>query len=92
MRGHHDNPRMGTILSRLLMRSRQVSPSKNRAVRNPNQPGRDALRHHVLKYFPQGIALAKALMPRTAKHRMIGNVILNAELAEPSVRQVNLHL
>ena len=37
MRGHHDNPRMGTILSRSVMRSRQVSPSKNRAVRNPNR-------------------------------------------------------
>jgi hypothetical protein len=28
---------MGTILSRSVMRSRQVSPSKNRAVRNPNR-------------------------------------------------------
>jgi hypothetical protein len=37
MRGHHDNPRMGTILSRPMMRSRQVPPSKNRAVRNPNR-------------------------------------------------------
>jgi len=33
MRGHHDNP----ILSRPVMRSRQISPSKNRAVRNPNR-------------------------------------------------------
>jgi hypothetical protein len=37
MRGHHDNPRMGTILSRPVMRLRQVSPSKNRAVRNPDR-------------------------------------------------------
>jgi hypothetical protein len=33
MRGHHDNP----IRSRPVMRSRQISPSKNRAVRNPNR-------------------------------------------------------
>jgi hypothetical protein len=37
MRGHHDNPRMGTIRSRPVMRSRQVSLSKKRAVRNPNR-------------------------------------------------------
>ena len=37
MRGHHDNPRMGTILSRSVMRSRQVSPFKNRAIRDPNR-------------------------------------------------------
>ena len=37
MQGHHDNPRMGTILSRRVMRLRQVSPSKNRAVRNPDR-------------------------------------------------------
>jgi hypothetical protein len=37
VRGHHDNPRMGTILSRPVMRSRQVSLSKKRAVRNPNR-------------------------------------------------------
>ena len=33
-----------------------------------NQSGRDALRHHALKYAAQCIAFAKALVPGTAKH------------------------
>jgi len=33
-----------------------------------DQPGRDALRYHGFENLPQGVALAKALMPRAAEH------------------------
>ena len=57
-----------------------------------DQPRRDARRHHTLKYPPQGITLTKALMPGAAEHRMIGNPVLDGELAKPPVRKVDLHL
>ena len=38
------------------------------------KPGYDAHRHHALEHSPQSIALAKALVPRAAEHRMIGNL------------------
>src|SRR6516162_8858314 len=31
-------------------------------------------------------------MPRTTEHGMVGNGVLNAELAKPPVRQIDLHL
>src|SRR5262249_61600671 len=45
-----------------------------------NQPSRDALRHHALKHPAQGVALAKALVPCAADHRMVGDTVLDAEL------------
>src|SRR5262249_43696161 len=33
-----------------------------------DQPGRDALRYHAFENLPQGVALAKAFMPRAAEH------------------------
>jgi len=57
-----------------------------------NKSGRDAHRHHALEHPPQGIALTEAFMPGSAEHRMIGNLILNTELAEPAIGQINLHL
>ena len=47
-----------------------------------NQPSRDAHRHHTLEHSAQGIALTEALVPRTAEDRMIGNLVLDAELAK----------
>src|SRR5664279_5595878 len=58
----------------------------------PNEPGRDAHRHHALEHPSQGIALAEALVSRAAEHRMIGDLVLNPELAEPPVRKIDLHL
>jgi hypothetical protein len=57
-----------------------------------NKPSRDARRHHALEHPAQDIALTKARMPRTAEHRMIGNPVLDTELAKPSVGQIDLHL
>src|SRR4029077_2772169 len=36
--------------------------------------------------------LAEALVPRTAEHRMIGYLVLDAELAKPPIGQIDLHL
>src|SRR6202023_1749338 len=47
-----------------------------------DQPGRNAIRHHTLEHPAQGIARAEALMPRPAEHRMIGDLVLDAELAK----------
>ena len=49
------------------------------------QSGGDAPRHHLLEHSAQGIALAEALVPRTAEHRMIGDFVLDAELAKPPI-------
>jgi hypothetical protein len=38
----------------------------------------------------QGIALSEAFVPRTAEDRMIGDPVLDAELAKPPVGQVDL--
>ncbi|MEA2919218.1 MAG: hypothetical protein QOJ15_11299 [Bradyrhizobium sp.] len=57
-----------------------------------DQPRRDTRHHHALKYPPQGITLTKALMPCAAEHRMIGNPVLDVELAKPPVRKIDLHL
>jgi hypothetical protein len=43
-------------------------------------------------YTAQGIALAKPLVSGTTEDRVIRNAILNAELAKPPVRQIDLHL
>jgi hypothetical protein len=40
----------------------------------------------------QGIALAEALVPRTAEDRMIGNLVLDAELAKPPVGKIDPRL
>ena len=58
----------------------------------PDKPGRDAPRHHALEHPPQGIAVAKAFVPGAAKHRMIGNLIFDTQLAKPAIGQVHLHL
>src|SRR4029450_13664150 len=68
---------------------------KPRIDREPfaaSKPSRDARRHHALEHPAQDIALTKALMQRTAEHRMIGNPVLDTELAKPSVGQIDLHL
>src|SRR5262249_38596959 len=57
-----------------------------------NQPNRDALRHHALKHPAQGVALAKALVPCAAEHRMVGDTVLDAELTEPAIGKVHLYL
>jgi hypothetical protein len=57
-----------------------------------NEPGCDAHCHHALEHPAQGIALTETFMPRTAEHRMVGDLVLDAELAKPPVRQIDLHL
>jgi len=57
-----------------------------------NKPSRNACRHHTLEHPAQGVALTKAIMPRTAEHRMIGYPVLDTELAKPPVGQIDLHL
>src|ERR1700742_188307 len=56
----------------------------------PHQPGRNALCHDILEAPTQGVALPEAFVPRTTEHRVIGDPVLNAELAEPPVGQVDL--
>src|SRR5215831_17123438 len=53
-----------------------------------NRPSRDACRHHTFEHPAQGLALMKAIMPRTAEHRMIGYPVLDTELAKPPVGQI----
>src|SRR6266536_6272105 len=46
-----------------------------------NQPDRDAPRHHALEYPAQGIALTETLVPRTAEHGMVRDLVFDTELA-----------
>jgi hypothetical protein len=57
-----------------------------------DQPGRNAHRRHTLEHLAQGVALTVSFLPRPAKHRMIGNRVLDAELANPPVGQIDLAL
>src|SRR6185369_8586511 len=57
-----------------------------------NQPSCDARSHYALKDPAQCIALAEALVPRTAKHRMIGDLVLDAEPTKPAIGEIYLHL
>src|SRR4029077_13982341 len=56
----------------------------------PTQPGRNAHCHYTLEDPTQSVALPEAFVPRTAEYRVIGDPVLNAELAEPPVGQVDL--
>src|ERR1700747_2197625 len=56
----------------------------------PNEPGRNAHCHYPLEDPTQSVALPEALVPRTAEYRVIGDPVLNAELAKPPVGQVDL--
>src|SRR6202521_5066524 len=56
----------------------------------PNQPGRNAHCHDSLEDPTQGVTLPEAFVPRTTEYRVIGDPVLNAELAEPPVGQVDL--
>src|SRR6202789_3338371 len=56
----------------------------------PNQPDRNAHRNDSLKDPTQGVTLPEAFVPRTTEYRVIGDPVLNAELAEPPVGQVDL--
>ena len=58
----------------------------------PNQPGRNAHRHHSLEDPAQGIALSEAFLPRTAEHGVVGYFVFDAELAEPTIGKVDLNL
>jgi hypothetical protein len=52
------------------------------------QPGRNAAPNNTLKHPPKYIAGAEAIMPRTGEIRMIRNLVLNAQAAEPAIGQV----
>jgi hypothetical protein len=56
------------------------------------KPSRDAHCHHPLKHPPQSMALTEAFVAGSAEHRMIGNLIFDAEPAEPAIGQINLYL
>ena len=56
----------------------------------PNQPDRNAHCYDSLEDPTQGVALPEAFVPRTTEYRVIGDPVLNAELAEPPVGQVDL--
>jgi len=52
----------------------------------------DAAPQHALEQPPQQIALAKAAMPVLRERRVIGNLAIQTESAEPSVRQIEMNL
>jgi hypothetical protein len=45
-----------------------------------------------LEHPAQRIALAEPFVPRATEHRVVGNLVLDAELAEPPVRKIDLDL
>src|SRR6266567_397286 len=81
-----------TGYSLLLVHIRLDQARIDRERFTADQPSRDAHRHYALKHPPQSITLSKALVPRAAEHRMIGDCVLDAEFAKPPVRQIDLRL
>ena len=50
-----------------------------------HDPFLDAARNHGLKQFPQQIALAKTTVAVLGKGRMVGNLAVEPQPAEPTV-------
>ena len=53
-------------------------------------PFLDATRNHGLKQFPQQIALAETAVAVLGKGRMIGNLAVEPQAAEPTVGQIEV--
>jgi len=65
--------------------------SLNAAGLAPNQPGRNAHRHHTLKDPAQGIALSETFATRTAEYGVVRYFVFDTELAEPAIGKVYLN-
>src|SRR5262249_23614717 len=48
--------------------------------------------HHTLKYVPKNITLAEPLIAGARERRMIWDLVLDAQAAEPAIGQVHRHL
>src|SRR5205814_1664596 len=57
-----------------------------------NQTGRDARLDDSFEHTAENVSLAKTLIASPRERRMIGDGILDTELAEPSISEVHLHL
>jgi hypothetical protein len=57
-----------------------------------NKACRDACLHDPLEHAAENIAVAEPLVARARESRVIGDPVFDAQAAEPSVRQVHLHL
>src|SRR5205823_6126914 len=56
-----------------------------------NQAGRNARLDHPFEHTTENVSLAEALVAGACKCRMIWDRMLNAELAEPAIREVHLN-
>src|SRR6266852_6339925 len=89
----------GTCLLPFRARNRTllvgVRHNQARIDREPftaDQPGRNTCLNDTLEDLAENVALTKALMTGTRQHRMIRDLVLDAQAAEPAVRQVDLNL
>src|SRR5262245_14526760 len=57
----------------------------NRKTFAADKPCCDARRHHALEYAPKNITLAKPLVARTRERRVIRDLVLQAQAAEPAI-------
>ena len=57
-----------------------------------NQTGPDARADDTLEHTAKNIAVAEAVIAGTRERRVVGDLVLDAELAEPAVCEVHLHL
>ncbi len=57
-----------------------------------DQPRRHATADNLLEHLAQDIAVAKAAVAVHREGRMMGNLVLQTQAAEPAVGQVHLHL
>src|SRR5262249_12388347 len=89
--GFRPNSRLIARHPLLLVHVRLDQARIDRKTLTANQPGRHAPRHHALKHPAQGIALTETLVPRSAEHRMIGDLVLDADFAKPPVGKIHLN-
>jgi 2-succinyl-5-enolpyruvyl-6-hydroxy-3-cyclohexene-1-carboxylate synthase len=91
-------PRRIAILAPILTcdRALLIGIGRNQAPINgkafaTNQTGRDARLDDPLEHPTKNISLAEALVAGARKCRMIGDSVLNTELAEPAIGEVHLN-
>src|SRR5262245_18595055 len=76
----------------LLVGVRDNQTGIDRKAFAADEARRDASLHHALEHAPKDITLAEPLVARARERGMIGDLVLDAQAAEPAIGQVHLYL
>ncbi len=76
----------------LLVGVRHDQAGIDREALAADEACRDARLHHPFEHAPEDVAIAEALVASARECRVIRDLVLDAQAAEPPVRHVHLHL